>query len=247
MHTAGSRLRVLRQKHVERTSMTHRNVIRFFSTAMVAALAYGCGDNIPTVGPSAGLLQVDPLFVGVDQGSTTQLSATLNGSDVPVTWESDDVTIATVSADGLVTGLAPGRASVTARLVSDPTHQRSASVSVLELLGIRITSGVPVTNVSSGSLTRDEGLIYHITVPAGATSLTVTFTGGSGDGDIFVQRAVPSDDPSNFGNEDPGCHSWNGGNAESCTVTDPLAGTWYIFVAVWDPYAGATLTATVTP
>ena len=37
------------------------------------------------------------------------------------------------------------------------------------------------------------------------------------------------------------------GNAESCTVTNPGAGTWYIFVAVWDPYAGATLKATVTP
>jgi len=37
------------------------------------------------------------------------------------------------------------------------------------------------------------------------------------------------------------------GNDESCTVDNPGKGTWYIFVAVWDPYAGATLTATVTP
>lgn len=227
--------------------MTHRKVIGVFSALLIAALTYGCDDNIPTTGPSAGLLQVDPPFAGVDQGSSIQLSATLNGDGVPVTWESSDAAVAAVSADGEVTGVTPGRASITARLVSDPTQQRSASITVLELLGIRLTSGVPVTNVSSGSLERNEGLIYHITVPAGATALTVAFAGGSGDGDIYVQRAVPSDDPDNFGNEDPGCHSWNGGNSESCTVTDPEAGTWYVFVAVWDPYAGATLTATVTP
>jgi len=227
--------------------MMHRKVVHVFSTLLIAALAYSCDDNTPTTGPSAGLLEVDPLFIGVDQGSTTQLAATLNGDDVPVTWESNDASIAAVAADGTVTGVAPGRASITAHLVSDPTQQRSASITVLELLGTRLTSGVPVTNVSSGSLEQNEGLIYHITVPAGATALTVTLAGGSGDADIYVQRAVPSDDPDNFGNEDPGCHSWNGGNGESCTVTDPEAGTWYIFVAVYDPYAGATLTATVTP
>jgi hypothetical protein len=207
----------------------------------------GCGDNIPTVGPSTGLLQVDPLYVGVDQGTTTQLSATLNGNDVPVTWETSDATVATVAADGTVTGVTPGRASITAHLTSDPTEQRSSSITVLALLGTGITSGVAVTNVSSGTLARDKGLLYHITVPAGATALTVTFTGGTGDGDIYVQKAVPPDDPSKFGSESPGCHSWNGGNAEACTVTNPAAGTWYIFVAVWDPFAGATLKATVTP
>jgi hypothetical protein len=227
--------------------MMHRKVVHLFSTLLIAALAYGCDDNTPTTAPSAGLLEVDPLFVGVDQGSTTTLTASLNGDDVPVTWESSDPAIATVSSDGEVTGVTPGMTAITAHLVSDPTQQRSASISVLELLGIRLTSGVPVTNISSGTLERNEGLIYHITVPAGATSLTVTLSGGSGDGDIYVQRAVPSDDPDNFGNEDPGCHSWNGGNGESCTVAAPEAGTWYVFVAVWDPYAGATLTATVTP
>jgi hypothetical protein len=223
--------------------MTHRNVVHVFSTLLLAAFAYGCDDNIPTAGPSSSLLQVDPLFIGVDQGSTTQLSATLNGADVPVTWESNDAAIATVSADGVVTGVTPGRVAITAHLVSDPAQQRSASISVLELLGIRLTSGVPVSNVSSGSLERSEGVLYHITVPAGAAGLTVTFTGGSGDADIFVQRQVPPDDSG----EETGCHSWNGGNNEACTVAAPEAGTWYIFVAVWDPFAGGTLTATISP
>jgi hypothetical protein len=224
--------------------MTHRTVIRLFSGTLLAALALACGGDIPTGSPSQGLLQVDPPFAGVDEGTTQQLSASLNGDDANVTWASSDQTVATVTAAGVVTGVVPGKASITATMVGDPTQVRSASITVLKVLGTAITSGVPITNVSSGSLARDKGLLYHIAVPAGATSLTVTFTGGTGDGDIYVQRAVP---PDVSGEEDPGCHSFEAGNDESCTVTDPQAGTWYIFVAVWDAYAGATLTATVTP
>ena len=225
--------------------MTHRNVVRFVSSALLAAVVYGCSDNTPTVGPSAGLLRVDPSFAGVDSGTTENLTATLNGTAVPVTWVSSDASVATVSSTGLVTGIGIGSAAVTATMVGDPAQLRSASISVLKVFGTLLTSGVPVTNVSSGTLVRHQGLIYRISVPAGATDLTVTFTGGTGDGDIYVQKGTVPDD-TNYP-PDGGCASGNGGNTESCFVTDPGKGTWYIFVAVWDPYAGATLTATVTP
>lgn len=222
--------------------MTYRNVVRLFSAALIAVFAYGCDDE-EIVGPSTGLLQVDPLFVGIDEGTSLQLTATLNGVAVAVTWESSDEAVATVSANGLVTGVAPGRVAIIATAVGDPTQERASSVTVLEVLGVKLTSGVPVTGVSSGALERSEGLLYHITVPSGATALTVTFTGGSGDGDIYVQRQIPPDDSGT----EIGCHSFQGGNNEACTVADPEAGTWYIFVAVWDPYADGTLTATFAP
>ena len=220
--------------------MSHRTYIRLFSTGLLAALVYGCSDNIPTVGPSSGLLQVSPLFAGFLPGATQQLTATLNGQAVPVTWETSDATVATVSADGLVTGISSGTAAITAKRTSDPTQMRSASITVLAVP--TLTSGKGVV-ISSGNLARNEGLLYKIIVPAGATGLTVTFTGGTGDGDIYVQKDVPPDASGNA----TGCYSYNGGNAESCTVVNPAAGTWYIFVAVWDPYAGATLKATITP
>jgi serine protease len=221
--------------------MNHRTAVRVFSSTLLAALTFGCSsDNIPAVGPSSGILQVTPLFAGFLPGATKQLAATFNGTAVPVTWATTNPAIATVSADGLVTGVASGTASITASMSSDPTQMRSASITVLSVP--KLTSGVGVT-VSSGTKVRHEGLLYQITVPSGATGLTVTFTGGTGDGDIFVQKDVPPDDSGT----ETGCHSWNGGNAESCTVVSPAAGTWYIFVAVWDPYAGATLKATVTP
>jgi carboxypeptidase T len=223
--------------------MTHRNVVRFLSSALLAAVVFGCSDNTPTFAPSAGFLQVSPLYLGMDQGTVENLSASLNGAAVPVTWATADATVATVSSTGVVTGLGPGKVAITATMVSDPAQTRSSSVSVLAVFGTPVTSGVPVTNVSSGTLARSQGLLYRIVVPAGATKLTATFTGGTGDGDIFVQRAIPPDDSG----KEVGCHSWNGGNAEACSVTNPQKGTWYIFVAVYDPYAGATFTATVTP
>ena len=244
--------------------MTHRKVLAYLSVVMVATLAYGCGDNTPTVGPSAGYITTNTLAVAVPEGTTYQLSATLNGQSVPVTWASSDVSIATVSSTGLVTAVnhaidraAPkpwysscicSRVAITATLTSDPTQSRSVSVSVTypPLEPGQLLSGVAVTNVSSGTRARSDGLYYHIYVPAGSTKLTVTFTGGTGDGDIYVRPGVPP----NADNDYPppgGCASGAAGNKESCSITNPVAGIWYIFVAVWDPYAGATLTATILP
>ncbi len=109
--------------------MTHRNVIRFFSATLVAALALGCTDT-PTGAPSNGLIQVSPLSASVKVGTTKQLTATLNGAAAPVTWESNNQAVATVTSDGLVAAVASGRASITAKMVSDPTQIRSASITV---------------------------------------------------------------------------------------------------------------------
>jgi hypothetical protein len=221
--------------------MTHRNVVRFLSSALLAVAVYGCSDNSPSVGPSAGLLQVDPPFSGFLTEETVQLTASFNNAPATVTWQSSDASIATVSSTGLVTGVADGRAAITATMVSDPAQMRSASVTVTSPPTLVLGTEQVWDGVNSGTLPRDSGLTFRFVVPAGATSLTVTFTGGTGDGDIYVQAGTA---PDVSGNENPGCHSYNAANAESCTVTNPVAGTWFIFVAVWDPYADAKLTAT---
>ena len=118
--------------------MISSKAVRVFFGALLTALVFGCGDNTPDVGPSSGILLVNPLFAGVKQGATKQLTATVNGTAVAVTWASSDAAIATVSANGLVTAVAPGpcvanvcgRASITAALQADPTQLRSASITV---------------------------------------------------------------------------------------------------------------------
>ena len=60
---------------------------------------------------------VSPETVTLITGDTIQLNAVIspsNATDRHINWESDDITIATVSDDGLVTGLSEGTATVTA-------------------------------------------------------------------------------------------------------------------------------------
>lgn len=204
------------------------------SCALLAALTLGCDDEKPTGLEDPGL-EVTPAFRGVPETDTLRLAATFNGEPTTVTWESSNTAIATVNASGLVTALAPGFAAITA---TGPGQQkRSASITVIAVP--TLTSGTGVT--ISGTGPRGTQAFRKIAVPAGATSLTVTITGGSGDVDLYVRPGgVPT--PSNNV-----CASENAGNVETCTIANPAAGTWFLLLYLWDPYAGARLTATVAP
>ena len=80
--------------------------------------------------------------------------------------------------------------------------------------GVMLTSGARVENLSGG--TWDEQF-FGIVVPAGADSLTVTTSGGSGSLLLFARRGtVP-----NFGDYD--CQSFNPGNDERCVFALPTA------------------------
>ena len=210
--------------------MTHRTVIRLFSGALLAALVLGCGDDEPTA-PGGPFLTVTPEFSGLDQGTTLQLSATVDGQAVPVTWESSNTAKATVSATGLVTGVDSGRVAITATATSDPSLRQSSSISVVRLQGIQLTSGVAVAGLASSGA-RGSGVLYRIFVPAGSTLLNVTLRGGTGDADIYVQRATP---PTNAGANATGCNSFNGGNDEDAAPRSSGRETWYILIDLWDP------------
>ena len=216
--------------------MLPRSAFRL-SCALLAALVVGCSDdNGGPSGPQTLELDVQPQFRGVLEGDTVRLTATLNGAPATVTWESSNTAVATVSAQGLVTGLTGGFAAITAS-TSGPTRMRSSSVTVIAVPAL--TSGTGVTIASAGA--RGTSLYRKITVPAGATSLTVTISGGTGDVDLYIRRgAVPT-----FTTYD--CATEAGGNAESCVISNPAAGTYFIMLGLWDPYTGATLRATVAP
>jgi len=222
--------------------MIRSSVLRFFSAALLTAFLPGCSDDEGPTGTEGPFLEVTPLFRGIEEGETIQLAATLGGNPVAVNWQSGNIAIATVSPTGLVTGVAGASLPVpiTATMTSGDAQMRSASITVIALSGTGLQKGVPVTISSSGA--RGSGQLFRIRVPAGSTSLTVTLRGGTGDADIYVNRQTP---PDNSG--DAECFSFNGGNDEDCVIAAPAEGTWYILVDLWDPYAGATLTATYAP
>jgi secreted trypsin-like serine protease len=80
---------------------------------------------------------------------------------------------------------------------------------------------------------------FPITVPAGATSLTVKQFNGTGDADLYV-RAGSQPTLSAYN-----CRPYLSGNTETCTINAPAAGTWYVSVYAYATYSGLSLTATV--
>jgi vibriolysin len=98
-----------------------------------------------------------------------------------------------------------------------------------------LTNGVPVTNLSGSSGSKKY---YTLEVPAGQASLSFTTTGGSGDADLYVRfGAAPSSSAYD-------CRPYTSGNAETCSFTNPQAGTWYVMVNGFSSYSGLTLTGT---
>lgn len=213
--------------------MMHRSFISL-CCALLVTVTLGCDDDGPS-GPDEVGLEVTPLFRGVPETDTIRLSASLNGEPVAVTWESSNETVATVTDDGLVTALVPGFAAITATAPNQA--KRSASITVVAVTALTSGTGVTV----SGSGARGSQSFRKIEVPAGTTNLTVSTSGGTGDVDMYVRHgAVPT--PGTFD-----CRPYEAGNDETCSFDDPTPGTWFIMLELWDPYAGVTLEATVTP
>ena len=76
----------------------------------------------------------ETLQVGADV-QLTAIVVAVGGADESVTWTSDDETVATVDATGLVLAQAPGTATITATSDFDPTVSGSATVTVEEAAG----------------------------------------------------------------------------------------------------------------
>jgi hypothetical protein len=96
------------------------------------------------------------------------------------------------------------------------------------------------TLLSKTSLSGASGTWQHfpITVPAGTTSLTVKQFNGTGDADLYVRAgSQPTTTAYN-------CRPYLSGNTESCSFTNPAAGTWYVSVRGYSSFSGVSLTAT---
>ncbi|WP_414648847.1 pre-peptidase C-terminal domain-containing protein [Dokdonella sp.] len=81
---------------------------------------------------------------------------------------------------------------------------------------------------------------YTIDVPAGASNLTVSIAGGSGDADLYVRLgSAPTTTSYN-------CRPYKSGNSETCSFSSPSAGKYYIRVRAYQAFSGVSLSTNIT-
>jgi hypothetical protein len=99
-----------------------------------------------------------------------------------------------------------------------------------------LTSG---TTLNSQSVALQQWKYYFITVPAGATNLTFTTTNATTDLDIYTQSGAKPTLSTYI------CRPYTGTGNETCSATNPAAGTWWLGVYGYAA-GGFSVTATVT-
>lgn len=100
-----------------------------------------------------------------------------------------------------------------------------------------LSNGATVSNLAAST---GDALYYTLDVPAGATDLSFTMNGGSGDADLYVR----------FGSQPTtstyDCRPYLGGNTETCTISNVQAGTYHVMVRAYSSFSGVNLTGSFT-
>ena len=97
-------------------------------------------------------------------------------------------------------------------------------------------AGETVEHVNQ-SANRRKWVRNSIDIPAGTSSANFSISGGSGDADLYVRYGSQSS-TSNYD-----CRPYLVGNNESCSFSNPQAGTWHYDVRAYSAFSGVTITA----
>ncbi len=116
-----------------------------------------------------------------------------------------------------------------------------------EAVGVGVTTPPPTTtpltnNVAVTGIGDSAGnnKFYTLVVPTGATTLKFTTSGGTGDVDLYVKFGAAPDSATYD------CRPYASGNAETCTITNIQAGTYYVMLNAYSTYSGVTLLGAYT-
>ncbi|TMO61022.1 M4 family metallopeptidase [Pseudoalteromonas aurantia] len=113
------------------------------------------------------------------------------------------------------------------------------AISGVSLTGSYSTGGgstQPIDRTESNvSMSRNGWARFTQDLGAGYSSLDISISGGTGDADLYV----------NFGSESTtssyDCRPYKNGNSETCTISNPQAGTWHIDLRGYNAASGVTL------
>ena len=162
------------------------------SLAMAGALAFagvlaGCGDDVTVSNPTT--VTVTPPSASIPVGGTVTFTAQVTGdvANKTVTWSSSDQAKATVDANGKVTGVAVGNATITATSAGDANAKASALVTITALSkGVqKVEVSPPNAIIKAGEfiqlaaqVTRDPGVAGTVTWTSSATGVATVDAAG---------------------------------------------------------------------
>ncbi len=96
-----------------------------------------------------------------------------------------------------------------------------------------LSNGVPVTGISGATGNQQ---FWTMSMPAGATNLQFTTSGGTGDVDLYVRfGSAPTTTTAD-------CKSEGTATTETCTFATPSVGTYHVLLYGYATYSGVTLT-----
>jgi len=104
---------------------------------------------------------------------------------------------------------------------------------------LRASYDEPVVGINKTSLSGATGNWQHFTldIASATAALDVIMSGGTGDADLYVRYgATPTTTSYN-------CRPYRAGNNETCSFSNPQAGTWHISIRAYSAYSGVSLTA----
>ncbi|NMW23974.1 PKD domain-containing protein [Rhodanobacter denitrificans] len=115
------------------------------------------------------------------------------------------------------------------------TKTQSVAVSSSGGGGNVLQNGVALTGQSGAT---GAQLFYTVVIPAGASNLVISESGGTGDADLYTKfGSAPT-----LSSYD--CRPYITGNNESCTVASPQAGTYYVMLNGYTAFSGVNVKAT---
>ena len=115
------------------------------------------------------------------------------------------------------------------------TKTQSVAVSSSGGGGNVLQNGVALTGQSGAT---GAQLFYTVVIPAGASNLVISESGGTGDADLYTKfGSAPT-----LSSYD--CRPYITGNNESCTVAAPQAGTYYVMLNGYTAFSGVSVKAT---
>jgi pectate lyase len=142
------------------------------------AAAIGSGGGTTTV-PVTGVTVSPTSSTITSANGTVQLAATVapsNATNTTVIWSSSNTAVATVSATGLVTGIANGSATITVK-TNDGAKTATCAITVNISTSTVSVTGVTVSPTSSAITTANGTVQLTATVaPANATNKSVSWT-----------------------------------------------------------------------